>query len=227
MKKSSGNMYPWVTHTHAHLGGECPHKCSYCYVDNPRFGRPKNFCGELRFIPESLNVKFGSGKTIFIDHMNDLWASEVDACFILAVMKHCREWNDNNYVFQTKNPARYESFLPMLPAHHVLGCTIETNREISKEVSLAPHPQNRANAMWYIGGTHVKFVTIEPVMDFDVSAFLLMLEKINPDFVNIGADSKDHGLPEPSPEKVRALIAGLGELEIEIREKHNLERLLK
>jgi len=45
--------------------------------------------------------------------------------------------------------------------------------------------------------------------------------------VNIGADSKGHGLPEPSPDKVHALIEKLTGYGIEIREKHNLERLLK
>lgn len=29
LKKSTGNMYPWVTHTHTHLGGECSHKCVF------------------------------------------------------------------------------------------------------------------------------------------------------------------------------------------------------
>lgn len=32
LTKSKGNMYPWVTHTHTHLRGECPHGCRYCYV---------------------------------------------------------------------------------------------------------------------------------------------------------------------------------------------------
>ena len=32
LTKSKGNMYPWVTHTHANLGGECPHKCRYCIL---------------------------------------------------------------------------------------------------------------------------------------------------------------------------------------------------
>jgi hypothetical protein len=31
LKKSEGNMYPWVTHTHSHLAGACPHECK-CYV---------------------------------------------------------------------------------------------------------------------------------------------------------------------------------------------------
>jgi hypothetical protein len=28
LKKSVGNMYEWVTHVHAHLGGKCGHECA-------------------------------------------------------------------------------------------------------------------------------------------------------------------------------------------------------
>jgi DNA repair photolyase len=55
LKKSTGNMYPWVTHTHCHLGGQCPHKCVYCYVDNFPYGRPEKYKGALRLI-EKLNA---------------------------------------------------------------------------------------------------------------------------------------------------------------------------
>jgi DNA repair photolyase len=57
LKKSNGNMYPWVTHTHAHLGGECPHRCAYCYVDNPRFGRPAKYTGALRLSALRIEVR--------------------------------------------------------------------------------------------------------------------------------------------------------------------------
>ena len=40
-------------------------------------------------------------------------------------------------------------------------------------------------------------------------------------------DSKGHGLPEPPMWKVEALIKSLKESGIEIREKHNLERLMR
>ena len=46
-------------------------------------------------------------------------------------------------------------------------------------------------------------------------------------FVNIGADSKRCSLPEPDADKVRVLIRRLQEAGIEIREKRNLDRMLK
>jgi hypothetical protein len=68
-------------------------------------------------------------------------------------------------------------------------------------------------------------ITIEPVMDFDVDILAMWIHEIHPFFVNLGADSKNRGLPEPTREKVMALVAALDEYGIELREKHNLERL--
>jgi hypothetical protein len=70
-----------------------------------------------------------------------------------------------------------------------------------------------------------KMVTIEPVMDFDLEPFVEMIKAIKPEWVNIGADSKNHNLPEPSKDKVFALISRLSQF-TEIRRKSNLDRLV-
>ena len=63
--------------------------------------------------------------------------------------------------------------------------------------------------------------------DFFISndEFADMIEKAAPNFVNIGADSKGHGLVEPSMQKVNDLITRLQHGGIEIRQKKNLDRL--
>ncbi len=221
LKKSSGNMYPWVTHMHTHLGGECLHRCSYCYVDNPRFGRPKRYQGELRLIEDEFKSRYGEGKTIFIEHQNDLFAEGVDQYFINRVLNHCDEWPKNTYVFQTKNPKRYLNNI--LPENSILGCTIETNYAIPEDISLAPHPRKRFLHMAVIEAR--KFITIEPILDFNVETLSEWIYEINPEFVNIGADSKGHKLPEPSFNNVQALIDNIKSFGIEIREKSNLDRL--
>jgi hypothetical protein len=71
-----------------------------------------------------------------------------------------------------------------------------------------------------------KFVTIEPVLDFDVDVLAEWIDRIRPEFLNLGADSKSHGLPEPTVDKIMALVAKLKEYGIELREKHNLGRLI-
>jgi protein gp37 len=223
-------MYPWVSHTHAHLGGECPHKCTYCYVDSFRQRVPK-YQGKLRLIESQLKVNYGrrsenypNGKTIFIENCNDLFAEDVPMEFIDKILHHCHEFPDNTYVFQTKNPRRLKLLADdgRLPIHSLCGITIETNRNILN-IGNAPLPVFRIISAHHL--IEKKFITIEPILDFDVVNLSNWIKYIKPDFVNIGADSKGHGLEEPTMEKVQALIDKLNEYGIEIREKSNLERL--
>lgn len=224
LKKSAGNMYPWVTHQHTHLGGECPHKCVYCYVDNPRFGRAPRYSGDLRLVEDEFKVRYGTGKVIFIEHMNDLFAEGVPDGHIERILAHCCEWLENEYVFQTKNPGRYTQKAWVWPSRIVLGTTLETNRVI-EGISKAPLPEERIRGLKAVPPEVKKFVTIEPVLDFDVDILAEMVASVSPFFVNLGADSKGHGLPEPTVEKIMELVAKLAEYGIELREKHNLQRL--
>jgi protein gp37 len=225
LTKTKGNNYNWITNSHNHLAGECQHMCRYCYVDNPRFGRPERYKGELRLVEKEFSVKYGIGKTIFIENMNDLFADNVSIEFIDRVLAHCREWPNNTYVFQTKNPMRYVSVpLENWPQNKLIGATIETNRDIVT-ISKAPPAEERAYAMKLIAGR--KFLTIEPIMAFDLSVMVNWIIKIKPEFVNIGADSKRNKLDEPSWAEVQALIKAIKDNGIEVREKSNLERLKK
>lgn len=233
LKKSTGQMYPWVTHTHASLGGECPHKCTYCYVESPRIGRPPRYQGQPRLLENELKVTFGEGRTIFVENCNDLFAEEVPEDFIVKVVGHCLEWPKNTYVFQTKNPSRLLRYIAngnRFPDDIMIGTTIETNRpETLSKISSAPPPKDRFEAMRQIVAP--KFCTVEPIMDFDVDILAGWLTSMGtegkPYFVNIGADSKGHGLEEPESEKVMALVRALNDAKIEIRKKHNLDRLLQ
>jgi len=186
----------------------------------------ERYTGKIRLIDKELDVKYGSGKSIFIEHCNDLFAKDVPSEMIIAILKHCRQYPKNTYVFQTKNPERYHEELlrPYWPEKRILGTTIESNRNYS-EISKAPFPVSRALAMGDIEGE--TFVTIEPILEFDIAEFLHLLFTANPTFINIGADSKGSDLPEPSAEKIKELLVRLSYTDIEIRRKVNLERLLK
>lgn len=221
LKKSVGNMYPWVTHTHCHLGGECPHKCGYCYVKSFPF-RPAKYQGELRLIEKELIVNYGEGKTIFVENCNDMMAQEIPLEWILKILKHCLAFPGNKYVFQSKNPARFLTMDEFFPDDSLFGTTIETNR-FFPQLGSAPCRGDRMIAMKKLKKR--KFVTVEPIIDFDVQVLAQCLDEIRPEFVNIGADSKGHILPEPTPKKIYALIEKLKEYGIEVREKHNLNRL--
>lgn len=222
LRKSVGNMYPWVTHTHSHLGGECPHQCAYCYVKNFPF-RPVKYQGELRLIDKELLVNYGDGKTIFIENCNDLFEKSVSPEFIKKILLHCKEYQDNTYVFQSKNPERILYMgKQWWPENNIIGTTIESNRHYP-HISNAPAPVERATAMISIEGR--KFITIEPVLDFDVDILASWIDRIRPEFLNLGADSKGHGLPEPTMSKIIAFTQKLKDYGIELREKHNLLRL--
>jgi hypothetical protein len=70
------------------------------------------------------------------------------------------------------------------------------------------------------------YVTIEPILDFDLQDMVALIKACEPNQVNIGADSGNNHLPEPSKEKLLALIDALKEFTV-IDKKTNLQRLLK
>ena len=221
-------MYPWVTHMHSHLRGACPHRCPYCYVQaiGKRFGGDAH-TGPLRMDTDQLDIKYGKGRTIFVEHASDLFAEAVKCGWLDLILDHCRQWPENTYVFQTRNVGRLVNWFPYLPDRLILGTSIETDHDAPGS---APHPYKRALGIQMLNGSLPRpttFVTIEPVLDFNLDNMLALLDMARPDFINIGADSKGHGLREPSADKVLALIAGIKAMGIEIRQKANLKRLLE
>jgi DNA repair photolyase len=226
LKKSAGNMYEWVGFTHSHLGGECPHLCGYCYVKRNRFGVAPRYQGEVRLIEDEFKVKYGSGKVIFVEHMNDLFAEGVSDASIRRILDHCEQYPDNEYVFQTKNPSRAALWLSgITPLKYMMGTTLESNRHYP-DISKAPRPEDRMAGMRRFKGNAKIFLTIEPILDLDVDVVVGWLAELRPDFVNIGADSKHCHLPEPTPAKVKELVAKLQAAGVVIRKKVNLGRML-
>lgn len=227
LTKSAGNMYDWVSHTHAHLGGECPHGCSYCYVGKNRFGRAAKYTGPIRLIKKELEVYYGEGRTIFLEHCNDLFAAEIPVAWIMAIFEHCKRFPKNTYVFQTKNPRRMATLFECgkFPQNVILGATIESNQWHQDQMGSAPDPLWRLMAMKDLAGKCETFITVEPVMDMDPPYFARLIVAALPSFVNIGADSKGCGLPEPKTADLTAFIKALQFGGVTIRKKANLRRL--
>lgn len=226
MKKTQdGDMYDWVTKKRNFIGGQCPHRCSYCYVEGfkKRFPHTRSrYSGEVYLLEKELTKSEGSGHVVFVQDCGDLFADAVSDTWIGKVLHHLKSYPDNQYLLQTKNPGRFKEFEKQFPPRTILGATIETNRSLHA-FSVAPPPAKRANALAEIIWSE-KMVNIEPIMDFDFEEFVTMIKQINPRFVSIGADSKNHNLPEPSAAKVEALIDELAGF-VEVRMKRNLERL--
>ena len=218
MNRQKGNMYKFVTHTWNPIRGKCPHECSYCYM--------KGFkVGELRLVEKALNENLGSGNFIFVGSSVDMFANKVNGKWIELVIERCLIYPNNKYLFQSKNPARFKDFFYFFYGYDnvILGTTIETNKP-TKDISKAKHTYYRYVAMKEI--SNKKMISIEPIIDFDLEPMLLWLKEIKPEFVSIGADSKNSKLKEPSKEKVLNLINKLKPI-THIICKNNLKRLLK
>ncbi|MCJ7829055.1 MAG: phage Gp37/Gp68 family protein [Dehalococcoidia bacterium] len=213
LNKQVGNMYGFVTHTWNPIRGECPHDCAYCYMKV--YKQP-----ELHFAEEEMRTKLGHHNFIFVGSSTDMWAEAVPDLWIAKVLNYCRN-NDtyNKYLFQSKNPARF--YGQIFPDDTILATTIETNRPY--EISKAPTVEARKEAMCQLFSP--KMVSIEPIMDFDLDVMVEMIKFIQPEFVSIGADSKGHNLPEPSPEKTQELIKALQGIAI-VKIKENLNRIM-
>ena len=129
---------------------------------------------------------------------------------------------DNQYLFQTKNPGRLIEF--ELPQNSVICTTIESNRFYPEIMSNSPRASERVEAMSRI--ELPKYVTIEPILDFDIDELVEMVKSCKPIQVNIGADSGNHKLPEPSKEMVMNLIETLSGFTT-VKLKTNLNRILR
>jgi len=219
LNKQRGNMYGFVTHTWNPIKGKCPHDCSYCYMK--RYLQP-----ELHFDEKELKTNLGEGNFIFVGSSCDMFADKIPPEWIIKILNHCTKFN-NEYLFQTKNPKAYDGYGANIAAINdfVLCTTIETNRFYLDYMGSAPSPKERSLAMQEIPWKK-KHVTIEPIMDFDLENFLFYLLDCNPIQVNIGADSGNNNLPEPSKDKILELIKELEKFTI-IHQKKNLKRLLK
>lgn len=235
LNKPSGNMYNWAW-TWNPLGGECPHRCSYCstnFLKKQYKVIESKYTGSPVLIEKELSsslAKPDDDKVIFVCNMTDLFADSVPSNAIEKILEHCREYPVNTYLFQTKNPKRFFDFIDndMFPEKTILGTTIETNKD-DIVVSDAPKPNDRIPWMWELtdkkySSKFKRMVTLEPIMDFDVRELSLMIYNCHPDFVNIGADSKNNNLSEPSEKKIQELILNLKKL-TEVRLKDNLKRI--
>jgi len=236
------NMYDWVGITVNPLAGRCPHECDYCYVDDMKKVYPnmdEKYSGDirvdLRTIDKKLNIP--EPKTIFLCSCNDLFAVGVTDHEIEMILEKCRLYPQHTYVLQTKNPDRFLHIpIEWYPKKCILGTTIESNRDYYL-VSYAPNMTERFIAIRSVGAkmdgwlpdSDIKtMITIEPIMDFDEKQFTKMLLTSGVDFINIGADSKNHRLSEPDPRTLERLIARLkAEGDFEVKIKKNLGRLLQ
>ncbi len=223
--QKAGNMYEFVTLMYSPIRGKCKHMCTYCYVADTakRYKKPLK---DLFLDERDLRKNLGKGETVFVCYTCDLFADDVPAEWIEKVLAHLCKYPDNRYLLQSKNPKRIMEFTDKLPPDVLIGTTIETNRTNYYE-SKAPTFTERASALGVLSKMGLEtMVTVEPIMDFDLDELVDLVVTANPVWVNVGADSKSHDLPEPAPEKIAALIKSLKE-KTDVELKRNIERILE
>jgi len=220
LNKTTGNMFDWTSHTWNPIRGKCLHDCSYCSIKDiaKRYNKPQE---PIHLVESELKTNLGEGNIIFVGSSCDMFAKDIPDEWIRKVLRHCKEFDKNKYLFQTKDPSRFLCFEGEYPTYTYYGTTIETNEEYN--LGNAPMRQVRASWMKALKSPN-KIVTIEPIMEFELEPFVKMLRFIHPLWINIGADSKGHKLREPSRAKVNELIVRLKTF-TEVKRKTNLERL--
>lgn len=225
----SGNMYPGF-HTANPISG-CTARCNYCY--NIRGGHPVDMSVQLHLDRLS---NWGCDKKIFIGSAGDMWGKTVKSEWISLVLAHCNIYHQNLYLFQSKNSARFEEFTTKFPPNTILGTTVETNDlEVYKGISAADPPLKRLSdfsiyhemkddLFIFPNGFPILMISIEPIIKCN-NTFVNQLRSAMPDYISIGADSKNCGLIEPSVDDIIWLVTGCREF-TEVRIKDNIWRLL-
>ena len=178
----------------------------------------------VRFDEKELKTDLGENNFIFVGSSNDMFAENIPNDWILNTLTKCN-WYDNKYLFQTKNPARFDNYISDINRLFYICTTIETNRYYPEHMGNSPNSIVRSLGMQILR-TQQRYVTIEPIMDFDLILMIELIKRCEPIQVNIGADSGNNNLPEPSWEKIEQLKEELSKFTV-IANKRNLERIKK
>jgi len=218
LNKSKGNMYSFISHTWNTVKGACMHDCKYCYMK--RWGK----LNPARFDEKELKTDLGVDNFIFIGSSNDLFADDIPKEWIVKTLDYCDLYN-NKYLFQTKNPKRVLDFIEHKVFNKSVVCTtIESDIFYPNIMNNTPTPKQRAEAMYLLNVVVDTFVTIEPIMKFNLKELTELIQTCHPTQVNIGADTGRNDLPEPTKEEINDLIAELSAFTT-IHNKKNLNRL--
>ncbi|MBA7601842.1 hypothetical protein ES703_08926 [subsurface metagenome] len=205
----------------------CDYLCTYCNARKAALTRLKHspryrngFMPHL--VEEELGRKFKPGDFVFVGYQGDIsfaWRQ-----LIVNLCCSITEQPDVDFLFCSKSPLHYWYWHIVWPENLRLGATIETNRDY--HLTRAPAPLYRYMAMRALDHPK-KFISLEPICDFDLDKMLSWMAEINPQIIEVGADNYHNNLPEPPWEKVEKLLNGLKTFCPTVVEKVGLHRLEK
>lgn len=233
-QKLKSRMYSGVRSWNPYKG--CDFHCVYCKPSFQRQAKRQRkrceFCYryEPHFHPELLN-KVPKSDTVFCCAFGDIWFAKME--WIKQILEVIEKHEDKEFYLQTKQPLIFHRMIwngLKIPKNVILGITLETNRPIFdtpseykfyKQISKAPSVGVRwMNFTSSKLRKYRKFITIEPILDFDMRTFIEMIKKVKRlEFVYVGYDNHSTKLPEPSLTKTLYLIEELEKFtEVRIKE---------
>lgn len=215
-EKKDSRMFPFITESQFNpLGGECHHDCYWngCWAKQ-LINRlhMKKYTGEPRIIEHELNRVFKPTDFVFVSDMCDLFGNWVPRKMIQQVVDYSKT-SKAKFLYLTKNPKRYAEF--SFYANSTLGATIETDNNLT--LCGAPSRTERIEAMKFLDFPN-KMISIEPIMKFSPN-FVEEIVSIRPNFVAVGYDNWNLGLPEPALLTTEALILALESVGIKVYRK--------
>ena len=180
----------------------------------------------VRLDEKEFKTDLGQGEYWFVGSSCDMWATEIPNEWIDETLNHCLKYPQNKYLFQTKNPYRLYGYIDEINRLGATVCTtIESNRNYKKIYNKSPMIYSRMTNISGLKKYDIPvMLTIEPILDFDIKALYEIIKYIEPGYVNIGADSQRHDLPEPEGDKLQKLISMIKD-NTNIVLKSNLNRL--
>lgn len=208
-EETKGLMFSWVTHTVNPLcGGEC-FNCVYCWARalKKRYGWAK-YKGPWRIAEKELR-KFPDGSIVFPFDMLDVGHPSIPSAIINRFIDWMRGQSKVKFLVLTKEPRFHVTYAYDLPPNLLVASTIETNRYIVPVISAAPDPSVRFTAMGYMKANFpalTRVLSVEPIMDFDLNIFATQIINLKPEWVAVGYDNYNFGLPEPELSKTMTLI---------------------
>ncbi len=173
-----------------------------------------------KLVESELTKRFSPDEFVAVSLMGDISFATTEE--ISRILDRIKQFPLTNFLIQSKNPRQYWAWNVTFPPNIYLATTIETNRDYG--LTKAPSSIER---FYYIQDyPHTpKFLSIEPIMDFDLDILSGWVSQINPEIIEIGCDNYNNHLPEPSWEKVEALLERLKDTCPKVIEKQGLERL--
>ncbi|MBA7645896.1 hypothetical protein ES703_53656 [subsurface metagenome] len=203
----------------------CEFECSYCNARKAALTRlkesPRYKDGfKPHLVEAELKRTFRPGQFIFVAYMGDIAFASRRAREV--IYSRICQFPHTYFLIQTKNPECFRWWRLPTPVNVYLGTTIETNRDY--HLTKAPQPIERFRQL--TGYPHnLKFLSIEPIMDFDLEELTQWVKLLQPDIIEVGADNYHNHLPEPPWGKVERLLESLRGICPKVIEKEGLERL--